>query len=49
MLIYQVRVFNGKSWHVIRSYALLSEAEEWAVNLETEWDIKEVLLEDAVA
>ena len=49
MKIYLVRLFNGKEWHTIRSYATRSEAELFASLLAPEWDIKEVSIEEANA
>jgi len=46
MNIYQVRTFNGKSWDVIRSYAIKEEATDFAKLLLVEWDVKTVLLEE---
>lgn len=49
MNIYQVRVFKNQKWHVVRSYAIAAEAQEWAKGLEVNWDIKEIALTEAVA
>ena len=50
MTIYQVRIFNGKKWHTIRTYATLEEANCFAATLQgIEWDIKEVTLSQAIA
>jgi hypothetical protein len=49
MKIYQVRLFNGKNWHTIQTYANRSEAETFAQLLEPEWDVKEVSIEEALA
>ena len=49
MNIYQVRRFYGVNWAVIRSYATLEEANEFASSLHGTWDIKQVTLEEANA
>jgi len=49
MDLFLVRLFNGKSWHTIRSYAIESEAESFAAGLSAEWDIKRVSLDQALA
>jgi len=49
MIIYQVRRFYGVHWAVIRSYATLAEAEEFASILHGTHDIKQVTLEEANA
>jgi len=50
MTIFQVRIFNGKQWHTIRTYSILEEANCFAGCLQgIEWDIKEVTLEEANA
>jgi hypothetical protein len=48
MKVYAVRLFNGKQWHTIRTYAIRSEAELFASLLLPEWDIKEVSVEEAI-
>lgn len=50
MKIYAVRLFRGKNWLTIRTYAELSPALDFAKeNLTSvEWDIKEMSLNDAV-
>ena len=50
MTIFQVRVFNGKKWHTVRTYSTLEEANCFAGTfLSIEWDIKEVTLSQALA
>ena len=50
MTIFQVRIFNGKKWHTIRTYSTLEEANCFAGVLQgIEWDIKEVILSQALA
>ena len=50
MTIFQVRIFNGKKWHTIRTYSILEEANCFAGILQgVEWDIKEVTLSQANA
>jgi hypothetical protein len=50
MKIFQVRVFNGKKWHTIRTYSILEEANCFVGTLQgIEWDIKEVTLSQALA
>ena len=50
MAIFQVRIFNGKKWHTIRTYSILEEANCFAGILQgVEWDIKEVTLSQALA
>jgi len=49
MNLYQVRMYKNRQWYVLRSYAILEEAQEWAKGLEIEYDIKEVPLLDAVS
>ena len=50
MTIFQVRIFNGKKWHTIRTYSTLEEANCFAENFQgVEWDIKEVTLSQALA
>ena len=46
MNIYQVRTFDGENWNIVRSYAIKSEATDFAKMLLTEWDVKTVLLEE---
>jgi hypothetical protein len=47
MSLYQVRLFINNKWHVIRTYAIKSEAEMFAQLLQPEWDIKEVSILEA--
>ena len=49
MFIYQVRIFGGLNWYVIRTYADHDEAASFAKGLDIEWDIKKVTLEQANA
>jgi len=49
MNLYQVRMYKNRQWYVLRSYAILEEAQEWAKGLKIEYDIKEVPLLDAVS
>lgn len=49
MFIYQVRIFGGLNWYVIRTYADHDEAASFAKGLDIEWDIKKVTLEEANA
>jgi hypothetical protein len=44
MIFYAVRLFKNNQWHIIRTYALRSEALEFAELLDSEWDIKEMSL-----
>jgi hypothetical protein len=47
--IYAIRLFIGGKWQTIRTYASLSEASDFASNLNTaNWDIKEMSLDEAV-
>ncbi len=48
MVVYAVRLFNGKQWHIIRTYGTRSEAELFTSLLLPEWDIKEVSVEEAI-
>jgi hypothetical protein len=47
MTLFQVRIFIANRWNVIRTYSSHSEALDFAQLLSTEWDIKEVSLEEA--
>lgn len=47
MIIYAVRLFKNRQWHTIRTYAVKSEALEFAELLDCEWDIKEMSLDQA--
>jgi hypothetical protein len=48
--IYAVRLFTGKNWHTIRTYAELATALDFAKENLTavEWDIKEMSLAEAL-
>jgi len=48
MTMYAVRLFNGKKWHIIRTYGMRSEAELFASLLQPEWDIKEMSVEEVI-
>ena len=47
MNVFQVRKFDGKNWHVIRTYETKQAAIGFAQWLNIEWDIKEVSLDEA--
>jgi hypothetical protein len=47
MKLYQVRLFINNKWHVVRTYAIESEAQMFAQLLQPEWDIKEVSIAEA--
>ena len=47
MKVYQVRLFINNNWHVIRTYAVKSEALLFAQLLQPEWDVKEISLTEA--
>lgn len=51
MMLYAVRIFKNKQWHVVRHYATHEAAEFFASSAltEIEWDIKEVTLDEANA
>ena len=49
MNLYQVRLFINNKWHVIRTYGTESEALTFAQLLQTEWDVKEVSITEALA
>jgi hypothetical protein len=49
MNVYQVRLFINNKWHVIRTYAIESEALLFAELLTPEWDVKEISLVEANA
>lgn len=48
MAMYAVRLFNGKKWHIVRTYGTRSEAELFASLLQPEWDIKEMSVEEVI-
>jgi hypothetical protein len=48
MKLFAVRLFNGKKWHIVRTYATRSEAELFASLLQPEWDVKEMSVEEAI-
>jgi hypothetical protein len=49
MNLFQVRQFDGKQWHVLRTYETNAKALEFAQCLTVEWDVKEVSLAEANA
>ncbi len=49
MNFYAVRRFDGKQWHIIRTYGNEQEAVNFAQLLDCVWDVKEVSLEEASA
>ena len=49
MYLYEVRIFGGLNWYVVRSYSDYDEACLFGKGLDIEWDIKKVTLEEANA
>ena len=47
MNLYEVRIFKNNKWNEIRTYGSMAQAKSFAELLDTNWDIKEITLQEA--